>query len=147
MSGVVGKSGRKTKREEIDYNTLERYSVAYLLRLMRNKNVDILFHPTGRLIHRREPYEVDMEAIIREAKQTDTVLEIDAFPDRSDLKDEHIKKCVLSGVKMSIDSDAHSTVHFPFLEYGIAQARRGWAEKKHIINAWPLERMKGMLKK
>ena len=115
-------------------------------RAIRNKNVDILFHPTGRLIHRREPYEVDMEAIIREAKQTGTVLEIDAFPDRSDLKDEHIRKCVLSGVKMSIDSDAHSTAHFSFLEYGIAQARRGWAEKKDIINAWPLEKMMGMLK-
>ena len=73
-------------------------------------------------------------------------MEIDAYPDRSDIKDEYIKKCVLAGVKMSIDSDAHSKVHFRFLEMGIAQARRGWACKENIINAWPLEKMLKMLK-
>ena len=128
------------------FNLSRKEQTERIVRAMRNKNVDILFHPTGRLIHRREPYEVDMEAIIREAKHTGTVLEIDAFPDRSDLKDEHIRKCVEAGVKMSIDSDAHSTAHFPFLEYGLAQARRGWAEKKDIINAWPLDKMLKFLK-
>ena len=88
-----------------------------------------------------------MEEIIKIAKKTGTILEIDAYPDRSDLKDEYIRKCVEAGVKMSIDSDAHSKAHFPFLEYGIAQARRGWATKNDIINAWPVEKMSGFLKK
>lgn len=117
-----------------------------IIRAMQNPNVDILFHPTGRLIGKRPPYEVDMDAIITVAKETGTVLEIDAFPDRLDLKDEHIRKCVEAGVKMSIDSDAHSATHFYVLEYGIAQARRGWATREDIINAWPVEKMLGMLK-
>ena len=74
-------------------------------------------------------------------------MEIDAYPDRLDLKDEHIRLCVEAGVKMAIDSDAHSPTHFPYLEYGIAQARRGWATKEDIINAWPLEKMLKFLKK
>lgn len=115
-------------------------------RAMSNPNVDIIFHPTGRVINKRAPYPVDVEELIKHAKKTGTILEIDAEPHRLDLKDEYIRKCVEAGVKMSIDSDAHSLQQLEVLEYGIAQARRGWAEKKDIINAWPLEKMLGMLK-
>ena len=118
-----------------------------IIRAIKNPNVDILFHPTGRLIGKREAYEVDMEAIIKVAKETGTVLEIDAFPDRLDLKDEYVRKCVAAGVKLSIDTDAHSIAHLDFLEYGIAQARRGWAEKSDIINSRPLEAFLKLLKK
>ncbi|MBI4033971.1 MAG: DNA polymerase/3'-5' exonuclease PolX [Candidatus Brennerbacteria bacterium] len=114
---------------------------------MTNSHVDIIFHPTARIIGRREAYDVDMDEIIKTAKKTGTVLEIDAYPVRLDLKDEYVRKCVEAGVKMSIDSDAHSVVHFQYLELGIAQARRGWATKNDIINAWPLEKMLEMLKK
>lgn len=117
-----------------------------VIRAMENKNADILFHPTGRIIQKREPIELDMEAVIRAAKRTKTVLEIDAYPDRTDLKDEYIRKCVEEGVKMSIDSDAHAIPHFAYLEYGISQARRGFAEKKDIINAHSWEGMLQMLK-
>jgi DNA polymerase (family 10) len=86
-----------------------------------------------------------MEAIIAAAKKTGTILEIDAL-ERLDLKDEHIRMCVNAGVKMAIDSDAHASAHYACLEYGIAQARRGWAEKQDIINAWPLEKMLKFLK-
>ncbi len=113
---------------------------------MRNPNVDIIFHPTGRIINRRPPYEVDVDELIKTAKQTGTIMEIDAFPDRLDLKDEYIKKCVDAGVKLAIDSDAHSPAHCGCLEYGIAQARRGWAGKKDIINSWPIEKMLKFLK-
>ena len=65
-------------------------------------------------------------------------MEIDAYPDRLDLKDEHVRKAVQAGVKLVIDSDAHSVNHIRFLEFGVAQARRGWAEKKDVINARPL---------
>lgn len=118
-----------------------------IIRAMKNPHADILFHPTGRLIQKREPYQVNMDEIIKTAKETGTVLEIDALPDRLDLKDEYIRKCVEAGVKMSIDSDAHSVTHFGVLEFGIAQARRGWSEKKDIINAWPVEKMFSFLKR
>ena len=118
-----------------------------IIRAMENPHVDIIFHLTGRMINTRKPIEVDVDAVIAAAKRTHTVLEIDAYPDRLDIKDEYIRKCVESGVKMSIDSDAHATQHFNYLEVGIAQARRGWAEKKDIINAWPVEKMLGFLKK
>lgn len=116
-------------------------------RAMENPHADILFHPTGRLINRRAPYEIDIDEIIESAKKTGTILEIDAFPDRLDLKDEHIRKCVEAGIKMAIDSDAHSVHHFQVLEYGIAQARRGWATKNDIVNAWSLEELKKSLKR
>ncbi|MBI2591171.1 MAG: DNA polymerase III [Candidatus Brennerbacteria bacterium] len=114
---------------------------------MVNPNVDILFHPTGRIIQKREAYEIDIDEIIKTAKKTGTILEIDAYPSRLDLNDEYIKKCVEAGVKMSIDSDAHSITHFPYLEFGIAQARRGWAKKSDIINGWPLEKMLKLIKR
>ena len=114
---------------------------------MKNSHVDIIFHLTGRVINKRAPIQIDIEEIIAAAKYTGTILEINAYPDRADIKDDYIKMCVEAGVKMSIDSDAHSVSHFKYLEMGIAQARRGWAEKKDIINAWPVEKMLGMLKK
>jgi DNA polymerase (family 10) len=120
---------------------------ARIVRAISNPNVDIFFHPTGRLINKRAPYDIDIDKIIAVAKKTGTVLEIDALPERSDLKDEYIRKCVEAGVKLSIDSDAHAAAHFAFLECGIAQARRGWAERKDIVNAWPVEKMLSSLKK
>lgn len=115
-------------------------------RAMENPNVDILFHPTGRIINRRPAYDLVMEDLIATAKKTGTIMEIDAIPERSDLRDEQIRLCVEAGVKMSIDSDAHAPEHFAYLDYGIAQARRGWATRADIINAWPLEKMRRYLK-
>ncbi len=115
-------------------------------RAMANRHVDIIFHPTGRVIERRAAYEVDMAELIQTAKKTGTIMEIDAYPDRLDLKDDHIRECVAVGVKLAVDSDAHAPNHFDYLEYGIAQARRGWAEKKDVINAWPLQKTLKMLK-
>lgn len=118
-----------------------------IIRAMGNPQVDIIFHLTGRVINRREAIALDIDKIIEAAKKTGIVLEIDAYPDRLDLKDDYIRKCVEAGVKMSIDSDAHSIQHFKYLEIGIAQARRGWATRGDIINAWPLEKMLGFIKK
>lgn len=117
-----------------------------IIRAMENPHADILFHPTGRVIQRREPYDVDMDEVIRAAKRTGTVLEIDAYPDRLDLKDEHVRKAVEAGVKLVIDSDAHNTHHLGYLHYGIAQARRGWAKKSDILNTKPLKEFLGSLK-
>ncbi len=117
-----------------------------LIRVMENPHVDIIFHLTGRVINRRGPIQLDIDEIIKAAKRTATVLEIDAYPDRLDIRDEYVRKCVEVGVKMAIDSDAHSVEHFAHLEIGIAQARRGWATKNDIINAWPLRKMLSFLK-
>ena len=113
---------------------------------MENPHVDIVFHLTGRVINRRGPIDLDIDEVIKAAKRTGTILEIDAYPDRLDIKDEYVRKCVEAGVKMSIDSDAHSAGHLKFLEIGIAQARRGWATRNDIINAWPLDKMLKFLK-
>lgn len=117
-----------------------------IIRAMKNPNVDILFHPTGRLIGTRPPYEIDIEKIIRVAKETKTILEIDAYFNRLDLKDEYARIAKEAGVKLAINSDSHSVQHFKYLELGISQARRGWVEKKDVINAWSLEKMLKMLK-
>lgn len=117
-----------------------------IIAAMENKNVDIIFHPTGRVINKRPAYDIDMDMIIAAAKRTGTVLEINAFPDRLDLKEEYVRKCVKEGVKLSIDTDAHSIAHLAFLEWGVGQARRGWAEASDVVNAWPLKKMKKMLK-
>lgn len=110
-----------------------------IIMAMKNKNADILFHPTGRLIQKREPYDVDIDEIIKTAKETGTILEIDADPNRLDLKDEYIKKAITAGVKLSINTDAHSKNSFHYMKFGIGQARRGWAKKSDIINtqSWP----------
>ncbi len=117
-----------------------------IIRAMENPHVDILFHPTGRIINRRAAYEVDMDAVIQAAKKTGTILEIDASPERLDMKDEYIRRCVDAGVRMVIDSDAHSLVGFSSLKFGIAQARRGWAEKGNIVNTKPLKEFLAALK-
>ena len=117
-----------------------------IVKAMRNKNADILFHPTGRLIQRRAPYEVDVDEIIKTAKETGTILEINADPHRLDLKDEYIRKAVESRIKLAIDTDAHNKNNFHYLEFGIAQARRGWATKSDIINTQPWKEMLKSLK-
>lgn len=128
------------------FNLSREEQTKRIIRAMENPQVDIIFHLTTRVIQKREPMELDIAAVIKAAKRTGTVLEIDAYPDRLDIKDEYVRRCVGAGVMMSVDSDAHSVQHFKYLEIGIAQARRGWATKGDIINAWPLEKMYRMLK-
>ncbi|HBI25695.1 MAG: PHP domain protein [Candidatus Wolfebacteria bacterium GW2011_GWC2_39_22] len=128
------------------FNLSREAQTKRIIAAMENPHVDIIFHPTGRVINRRPAYDIDIDAIIDAAKRTKTVLEINAFPDRLDLKDEYVRKCIKAGVKLSIDTDAHAVAHLPFLVWGIGQARRGWAETSDIINAWPVEKMKKMLK-
>jgi len=101
---------------------------------MENEHVDILAHPTGRLLGKRDAYEVDVDELIDTAKRTGTRLEINAFPERLDLDDVHVRQAKDHGVQISIGTDAHSIQHFDFMRFGIATARRGWLEKKDILN-------------
>lgn len=128
------------------FNLSKRDQTERIIRAMENPHVDILFHPTGRLIQKRKAYEVDMDKLIHAAKRTGTVMEANGSPDRLDLNDEYIRKCVDAGVKIAIDSDAHTKGHFAFLDFGVAQARRGWAKKSDVVNAWPLTKCLAFLK-
>lgn len=107
---------------------------ARLIKAAKNPSVDIIFHPTGRIINRREGYPVDISELVEVANETNTILEIDAHYDRLDLRDEYIKMAVEHNVKLVIDSDAHHPLHYAFLVFGIGQARRGWAKKSDILN-------------
>jgi DNA polymerase (family 10) len=117
-----------------------------LIKAAKNPSVDILFHPTGRLINKRAGYPVDIEKVIEVAKDTNTVLEIDAHYDRLDLKDEYVRMAVRKGVKLVIDSDAHHPIHYSFLTFGVAQARRGWAIQSDILNTLPADKLLNALK-
>lgn len=114
---------------------------------MENPHVDIISHPTARVIQRREGYQVNFDELLECAKKTGTVLEINSYPDRLDLNDVHIKKAVEAGVKLSIGTDSHSKIQLHNIELGVAQARRGWAEKKDVINSMSYEELMAFLKR
>ena len=112
---------------------------------MQNEYVHFLAHPTGRLIGRRDSFDVDMEQIIDTAKSTDTFLEINSFPDRLDLNDIYAKLAKERGVRFVIGTDAHSVKQLPFMRFGVATARRGWLEKKDILNTYSLKELEKIL--
>ena len=117
-----------------------------IVKAMENPNVDIISHLTGRILNQRDEYEFDFDKILSVAKKTGTILEINANPYRLDLNDKNIRRAKKAGVKMIINSDAHHKEQMSQMEYGVFQARRGWAEKSDIINAWPVEKLLNMLK-
>jgi DNA polymerase (family 10) len=118
-----------------------------ILRAMDHPHFTLLAHPGGRLIERREPYDVDMLRIIRHARQRGCFLELDANPERLDLIDSHCQSAKEEGVLVSIDSDAHSTFDFANLRYGVGQARRGWLEKADVLNTRTLAALRKLLKR
>ncbi|HXF72411.1 MAG TPA: DNA polymerase/3'-5' exonuclease PolX [Actinomycetota bacterium] len=118
-----------------------------IVRAMENPHVNVIGHPTARLIGKRPPIEFDLEEVFRAAARTGTALEINSFPDRLDLRDEHILWARRHGVRFAIDTDAHAAVHLPFLRFGVATAQRGWLTKDDVINAWPLSKLRRFLRK
>ena len=116
-----------------------------IVKSMENENVDFIAHPTCRMIGRREPFDIDMEKIFDAARETDTYLEINSFPDRLDLNDVHSKLAKERGVKFVIGTDSHSAVNLPFMHFGVATARRGWLEKKDILNTYSLKEIEKIL--
>ncbi len=112
-----------------------------IIRAIERPLVNILFHPTGRLIQRREPYEVDMEAIIKAAKKNQVALELDCFPDRMDLRDIYVRQAIQAGVKIVIDTDAHHPEHLKYLNLGVGTARRAWATKNDVLNTLPADKL------
>ena len=110
-----------------------------VLAAIRSPHVDAIGHPTGRLLSRREPLALDMDAVIEAAAETGTALEINANPDRLDLNDEYARQASEAGVRLAINTDAHAIEHLAFLEYGIATAQRGWVRPQDVLNTRPPE--------
>lgn len=109
-----------------------------IIKACENPHVDIIAHPTGRLLGKRDAYDVDMDLVLQVAAQTNTILEINSSPDRLDLNDAMAKKAKELGVKISIDTDAHEKDSLKDIRYGLYVARRAWLEKENVINALPL---------
>jgi DNA polymerase (family X) len=118
-----------------------------IVRACENPYVNIIGHPTGRQIGGRAPVDVDLDEVFAAAARTGTALEINAFPDRLDLKDDHVMWARRHGVKFAVDTDSHSTVHLDFMKYGVGTAGRGWLSKDDVINAWPLGKLRKFLAK
>lgn len=109
---------------------------ARLLNAMRNPHVDVIGHPTGRLIPDREGADLDMDAILRAAAESGVALEISAHPQRLDLNDMHARRAIELGIPLSINTDAHRPEEMDLMHFGVAIARRGWVEARHVINTW-----------
>ena len=112
-----------------------------LVNAIENPHVDVIGHPTGRLIPDREGADLDMEAVFAAAAQSGVAMEISAHPERLDLNDIHARQAIELGIPLSINTDAHSPGELDLMHFGIATARRGWVEAKHVINTWDPDRL------
>ncbi|MBI2864075.1 MAG: DNA polymerase/3'-5' exonuclease PolX [Chloroflexi bacterium] len=118
-----------------------------LLQAMANPNVDIVGHPTCRIVGGREPIRLDLAAVLRAAVTTKTALEINAAPSRLDLKDDLVRRAREMGVKIAINTDAHNLDQLDFMHFGVAVARRGWCGAPDVLNAWPLDEVLAFARK
>ena len=114
---------------------------------MQHPQVDILGHPTGRLLARREPFQIEMEEVLQAARDLDVAVEINSNPHRLDLSDVHAHRAKELGVKVSINTDAHSVQRLDHMSYGVDQARRAWLSKGDVLNTMPLEQFQEWLKR
>lgn len=129
------------------FNLSREAQTERIIRAMDNPYFNILAHPSGRLIQRREPYEVDMERLIQAARERGCFMELDAQPDRLDLIDIHCKLAKDLGVKVAISTDAHSIADLGFMRLGLGQARRGWLEAVDVLNTRPWPELRKLLKR
>lgn len=118
-----------------------------LISAMKNPYVSIIAHPTGRLIGERDPYEIDIEELFKVAKETNTALEINAYPLRLDLNDTYVKKAKQMGIPIVISTDTHIKNQFDYMSYGVSIARRGWLEKEDVLNTLSYKRLLEKIKK
>lgn len=128
------------------FNLPEKEQTDRMLQAINNPHVRTIAHPTGRILNRREPYEVDVYRLIEEAKATNTALELNAYPDRLDLSVPYLREAVRQGVSLTIDTDAHDERALSFMRYGVDQARRAWVEKPSVINCRPLAEFEEFLR-
>ena len=122
-------------------NQSEEKMTQRVLKTIENPDVDVIAHPTCRLIGEREPVTIDLEAVFRAAARHNKIMEINAMPDRLDLKDTHAFRARELGVKLAIGTDAHTVAHLGLMRFGIGVARRAWCEPQHILNTLPLDEL------
>jgi DNA polymerase (family 10) len=127
-------------------NQSEQQMTARIIAAIENPHVDIIAHPTCRLLGEREPVSVNMEALFKAAVQSNTAMEINAMPSRLDLKDTHIYQAREMGVKLVISTDSHQVEHLEFMHFGVGTARRGWCQAKNILNTLPPDEFIAALK-
>lgn len=125
----------------------EDKQTARVLKAMDNDYVNIIGHPTGRLLQKRPPINLDLDKIYEKAKERGKALEVNASPDRLDLNDMNVREAIRKGVKITIGTDSHSVSQLNYLELGAAVARRGWATRKDVLNTLELENLKKVLRK
>ena len=118
-----------------------------ILRAFENPYLNILAHPTGRLLLRREPFGFDMEKVAEEAKRSNIAMEVNSSPDRLDLREHNIRLCKEKGVKLVISTDSHHTKHLEHMKYGVLMARRGWLEKQDVLNTLPATRLQQAIRR
>jgi DNA polymerase (family 10) len=128
-------------------NQSEEKMTRRVIDAIEDPDVDMIAHPTCRLIGEREPVAIDVEAVFRAAAKYNKTVEINAMPDRLDLKDTHAFRARDLGVKLAIGTDTHSIAHLGFMRFGVGVARRGWCEPQHILNTLPLEELLAVLSK
>ena len=108
-----------------------------LLKVLANKNVSVIGHPTGRMLLRRDAYTYDMDTVLKAAAKNKVAMELNAYPDRLDLCDRHLRLAKQYGVKIVINTDSHHTSHMEKIKYGVLQARRAWLTKDEVLNTLP----------
>jgi len=129
------------------YMNLERAAMTdRILAALENPNTQILAHPTGRLVLRRDPFDCDMEKVFDACRAHGVAVECNAAPERLDLRDAHLRLAKQRGVKVVISTDAHSTAQLQLMKYGVQTARRGWLEPRDVINTLPLEKFLAALR-
>jgi DNA polymerase (family 10) len=126
-------------------NQSEEKMTRRVINAIENSDVDMIAHPTCRLIGEREPVAIDLEAVFRAAAKNNKIMEINAMPDRLDLKDIHAFRARDLGVKLAIGTDAHSIAHLGLMRFGVGVARRAWCEPQHILNTLPLAELLDVL--
>ena len=128
------------------FNQSAEEMTARLLKAIENPNVSIIGHPTGRILLRRDEYPYDMNAVLEAAARNKVAMELNAYPDRLDLSDRHLRMAKQHGVKIVINTDSHHTTHMEKIRYGVLQARRAWLTPEDVLNTLPVERFAKAMK-
>jgi DNA polymerase (family 10) len=117
-----------------------------LLKAVENPNTSMIGHPTGRLLLRRDAYQFDMDAVLKAAAKHKVAMELNAYPDRLDLCDRHLRLAKQHGVKIVINTDSHHTSHLEKIRYGVMQARRAWLTSGDVLNTLPAQKFAKAMK-
>src|SRR3989338_1052521 len=128
------------------FKSSEREMTKRIVAALENEYVNILTHPSGRLLNRREPYKVDFDELFETAKKNKKIVEINGHPERLDLNDALILKAKKFGLKFSVSTDSHAVQNLDFMKYGVGQARRGWLERKDVVNTYSLSQFKKVVR-